>query len=204
MDRFATWTGVGAPLRQTDVDTDQIIPSAWLSRISRDGYGDGLFSGWRSDPSFVLNQDAYRRATVLVAGSDFGIGSSREQAVWALLDYGFRAVVCSRFGDIFSTNCGKSGLLAAQVEEAGIELLWSYLEANPGAELSVDLEGRTVVGGSPGAGGPKLPFAIDDYTRWRLLNGLDDIAITLADEAAITAFEERRPALKPHVEKEWT
>lgn len=192
MEKFTAHTGVGAPLRRSNVDTDQIIPAVYLKRVTRTGFEDGLFSAWRNDESFVLNQDAYKDATVLVAGPDFGTGSSREHAVWALMDYGFKAVISPRFADIFRGNSGKAGLLAAQVDEDVVEQLWAYLEADPGASLTVDLQSRTVR-----AGDLEAPFHIDDYTRWRLLEGLDDVAITLSHDEDISAYESRRPAFKP-------
>ena len=196
MEKFTTHTGVGAPLRRSNVDTDQIIPAVYLKRVTRTGFEDGLFAAWRNDPSFVLNQDAYSEATVLVAGPDFGTGSSREHAVWALQNYGFKAVISPRFGDIFRGNAGKAGLLAAQVDEKVVAALWAYLEANPGAEISVDLETRTV---SAGEGVDRIEdsFTIDDYTRWRLLEGLDDIGITLGHADDISAYEAGRPSFKP-------
>ncbi|RLV56639.1 3-isopropylmalate dehydratase small subunit [Aeromicrobium phragmitis] len=196
MERFTTHTGVGAPLRRSNVDTDQIIPAVYLKRVTRTGFEDGLFAAWRSDPDFVLNQDAYRQATVLVAGPDFGTGSSREHAVWALQNYGFKVVISPRFGDIFRGNSGKAGLLAAQVDDKVVAALWEYLEANPGAAITVDLQERTV---SAGEGPDRIEdsFTIDDYTRWRLLEGLDDIAITLSHEEDIAAYESARPSFKP-------
>ena len=192
MERFIHHTGVGAPLRRSNVDTDQIIPAVYLKRVTRTGFEDGLFSAWRKDESFVLNQDAFRDASVLVAGPDFGTGSSREHAVWALMDYGFRVVVSSRFADIFRGNSGKAGLLTAQVEQGGVELLWKYLENEPGAQISVDLESRTIT-----AGELVVPFEVDDYIRWRLMEGLDDISLTLRHEGDIERFEAQRPAWKP-------
>ena len=192
MDKVTTHTGVGAPLRRSNVDTDQIIPAVYLKRVTRTGFEDGLFAAWRSDPEFVLNQPAYERATVLVAGPDFGTGSSREHAVWALQNYGFKVVISPRFGDIFRGNSGKAGLLAAQVDEKVVEALWAYLEDNPGAEISVDLEARHL-----SAGEISESFQIDDYTRWRLLEGLDDIGITLSHADAIDAYEAKRPSFKP-------
>jgi 3-isopropylmalate/(R)-2-methylmalate dehydratase small subunit len=192
MDSFTSHTGVGVPLKRSNVDTDQIIPAVYLKRVSRSGFEDGLFSAWRNDPAFVLNQDAYKNGTVLVAGPDFGTGSSREHAVWALQNYGFKVVLSSRFADIFRGNSGKAGLLAAQVEESVIEQIWAYLEAQPGAEVTVDLEARTVT-----AGDIQAPIQVDDYTRWRLLNGLDDISLTLQNEGDISAFEASRPSWKP-------
>ncbi|SKB03785.1 3-isopropylmalate dehydratase small subunit [Aeromicrobium choanae] len=196
MDKFISHTGVGAPLRRSNVDTDQIIPAVYLKRVTRTGFEDGLFAAWRNDPEFVLNQPVYENATVLVAGPDFGTGSSREHAVWALQNYGFKVIISPRFGDIFRGNSGKAGLLAAQVDEKVVAALWAYLEANPGAEISVDLESRTV---SAGEGVDRIEdsFTIDDYTRWRLLEGLDDIGITLGHADAISAYEARRPSFKP-------
>jgi 3-isopropylmalate/(R)-2-methylmalate dehydratase small subunit len=196
MDKFTSHTGVGAPLRRSNVDTDQIIPAVYLKRVTRDGFEDGLFAAWRNDEAFVLNQDAYRDATVLVAGPDFGTGSSREHAVWALQNYGFKVVISPRFGDIFRGNSGKAGLLAAQVDEKVVQRLWEYLEAEPGASITVDLESRTVQAGE-GPDRIEDSFTIDDYTRWRLMEGLDDIAITLSHEDEIDSYEQRRLAIKP-------
>ncbi|MCW2770349.1 MAG: leuD [Aeromicrobium sp.] len=196
MDKFSTHTGVGAPLRRSNVDTDQIIPAVWLKKVTRDGFEEGLFSAWRSDPAFVLNQDAYKDATVLVAGPDFGTGSSREHAVWALQNYGFKAVISPRFGDIFRGNSGKAGLLAAEVDEKVVQRLWDYLDANPGASVTVDLETRTVRAGE-GVDAIEDSFTIDDYTRWRLLEGLDDVGITLSHEEDIVTYEAKRPTFKP-------
>jgi len=196
MDKFTSHTGVGAPLRRSNVDTDQIIPAVYLKRVTRTGFEDGLFAAWRNDPEFVLNQDAYRQATVLVAGPDFGTGSSREHAVWALQNYGFKVVISPRFGDIFRGNAGKAGLLAAQVDEKVVAALWAYLEANPGASVTVDLESRTVRAGE-GPDAIEDSFTIDDYTRWRLLEGLDDIGITLGHADDIAAYEAKRPSFKP-------
>ncbi|MDV5998939.1 3-isopropylmalate dehydratase small subunit [Kocuria rhizophila] len=192
MDKFSTHCGVGAPLKQSNVDTDQIIPAVYLKRITKTGFDDALFAGWRRDPEFVLNRPEYEGASVLVAGSDFGTGSSREHAVWALRDYGFRVVISSRFADIFRGNSGKQGLLAAQVEQSDVELLWKLMEEQPGVELEVDLESRTVA-----CGGVSVPFQIDDYTRWRLMEGLDDIGLTLQHEEDIEAYEGARPSFKP-------
>lgn len=192
MEKFTLFTGVGAPLRRSNVDTDQIVPAEYLKRVTRTGFADGCFASWRKDPAFVLNQPAYAKAQVLVAGPDFGTGSSREHAVWALQDFGFRAVISSRFADIFRGNSAKTGLVAAQVEQDGIEQLWKLLEANPGAEITVDLEHRTVE-----CEGVTLPFQIDEYTRWRLLEGLDDIGLSLRHADAIDAFEAARPSFKP-------
>jgi 3-isopropylmalate/(R)-2-methylmalate dehydratase small subunit len=196
MEKFSTHTGVGAPLRRSNVDTDQIIPAVWLKKVTRDGFEEGLFSAWRNDPSFVLNQDAYKNATVLVAGPDFGTGSSREHAVWALQNYGFKVVISPRFGDIFRGNSGKAGLLAAQVDDKVVQRLWDYLDEVPGASITVDLESRTVKAGD-GVDAIEDSFTIDDYTRWRLLEGLDDVGITLGHEDDINAYESRRPSFKP-------
>ncbi|KQO37302.1 MULTISPECIES: 3-isopropylmalate dehydratase small subunit [unclassified Aeromicrobium] len=196
MEKFTSHTGVGAPLRRSNVDTDQIIPAVYLKRVTRTGFEDGLFAAWRNDPEFVLNRDAFRDATVLVAGPDFGTGSSREHAVWALQNYGFKAVISSRFGDIFRGNSGKAGLLAAQVDDKVVQRLWDHLDANPGATVTVDLESRTVRAGE-GPDAIEDSFTIDDYTRWRLLEGLDDIAITLSHDDDIATYESRRPAFKP-------
>ena len=192
MEKFTTHTGVGAPLRRSNVDTDQIIPASYLKRVTRTGFEDGLFAAWRDDPEFVLNRAEFAGASVLVAGPDFGTGSSREHAVWALMDYGFRVVISSRFADIFRGNSGKAGLLTAQVAQEDVELLWKLLEEDPGASVTVDLVERTVQ-----CREVVLPFDVDDYIRWRLLEGLDDISLTLRHEADITAFEGRRSALLP-------
>jgi 3-isopropylmalate/(R)-2-methylmalate dehydratase small subunit len=191
MDAFTTHTGIGVPLRRSNVDTDQIIPAVYLKRVTRSGFEDGLFAAWRKDPEFVLNVEPYAAGSVLVAGPDFGTGSSREHAVWALQNYGFKVVIGSRFGDIFRGNSGKAGLLVALVDPAVAETLWDYLEAAPGAELTVSLEDKTIT-----AGEALYPFAIDDYTRHRLLNGLDDIGLTLQHEDAIAAYEATRPSWK--------
>jgi 3-isopropylmalate/(R)-2-methylmalate dehydratase small subunit len=192
MEKFTTHRGVGVPLKQSNVDTDQIIPAVYLKRITKTGFDDALFAGWRKNEDFVLNQEPYRHGTVLVAGADFGTGSSREHAVWALRDYGFKVVISSRFADIFRGNSGKQGLLAAQVDQSDVELLWKLLEERPGTEIEVNLEARTVTCDTV-----TVPFQIDDYTRWRLMEGLDDIGLTLQHEAEITAYEARRPAFKP-------
>ncbi|MCL2090549.1 MAG: 3-isopropylmalate dehydratase small subunit [Micrococcales bacterium] len=192
MEKFAQHTGVGVPLRRSNVDTDQIIPAVYLKRVSRTGFEDALFAAWRGDPSFVINQPAYAGGTVLVAGPDFGTGSSREHAVWALHDYGFRVVISPRFADIFRGNAGKQGLLAAQVSYEDVELLWKVLETRPGTEVTVDLEARTVR-----CEDVVVPFSVDDYTRWRLMEGLDDIGLTLQHEAEITAFEAQREPWRP-------
>lgn len=196
MEKFSTHTGVGAPLRRSNVDTDQIIPAVWLKKVTRDGFEEGLFSAWRSDSEFVLNRDAYKNATVLVAGPDFGTGSSREHAVWALQNYGFKAVISPRFGDIFRGNSGKAGLLAAQVDDKVVQRLWDYLDENPGASITIDLESRTVKAGE-GPDAIEDSFTIDDYTRWRLLEGLDDVGITLSHEENIVEYEAKRPSYKP-------
>jgi 3-isopropylmalate/(R)-2-methylmalate dehydratase small subunit len=192
MEAFIEHTGIGVPLRRSNVDTDQIIPAVYLKRVSRTGFEDGLFSAWRADESFVLNSEPFSRGSVLVAGPDFGTGSSREHAVWALLDYGFRVVISARFGDIFAGNAGKQGLLAARCEQSDVELLWKLLEAEPGTEVTVDLRAKTV-----SAKDFTAPFEIDDYTRARLLEGLDDIALTLRSADEITRFESSRPVYKP-------
>ena len=192
MEKFTTHRGVGVPLRQSNVDTDQIIPAVYLKRITKTGFEDALFAAWRKNEDFVLNREPYRHGSVLVAGPDFGTGSSREHAVWALRDYGFQAVISSRFADIFRGNSGKQGLLAAQVDQADVELLWKLTEEHPGTEIEVDLESRTVTCDTV-----TVPFTIDDYTRWRLMEGLDDIGLTLQREEDIAAFEARRPAFKP-------
>ena len=197
MDKISTVTGIGVPIQRSNIDTDQIIPAQFLKRVTKTGFDDALFYQWRQDPEFVHNQAPFAAAEgtgsrILVAGPDFGTGSSREHAVWALRDYGFVAVLSPRFGDIFRGNSGKQGLLAAQVEEEGIEQLWALIEQQPGIEISVDLVARSVT-----AGTLRLTFEIDDYTRWRLLEGLDDIGLTLRDEAAITEFEARRENWRP-------
>ncbi len=192
MHKFTRHTGIGVPLRRSDVDTDQIIPAVYLKRVSRTGFEDGLFAAWRASEDFVLNHEAYCSGSVLVAGPDFGTGSSREHAVWALLDYGFRVVISPRFGDIFRGNAGKQGLLAAQCAREDVELLWKLLEREPGTEVTVDLSEQTVQ-----AKDLTVSFAIDGYTRWRLLEGLDDIALSLRHVAEIDAFETQRPSWLP-------
>ncbi len=192
MEKFTTHTGVGVPLRRSNVDTDQIIPAVYLKRVTRTGFEDALFAAWRGDESFILNQDEYKAGSVLVAGPDFGTGSSREHAVWALKDYGFKVVLASRFADIFRGNSGKQGLVAGIVAQEDIELLWKILEANPGTEITVDLEARTAH-----ADDVTVPFQIDDYTRWRLMEGLDDIGLTLQHEDDIAAFEAKRAGWRP-------
>ena len=192
MEKFTRHTGHAVPLRRSNVDTDQIIPAVYLKRITRTGFEDGLFAAWRNDPSFVLNQPVYRGGSVLVAGPDFGTGSSREHAVWALMDYGIRVVISPRFADIFRGNSGKGGLLAAEVTQDDVELLWKLLENEPGAEVTVDLEQQTISARSLVIG-----FTIDPYTRWRLLEGWDDISLTLRHADEITDFEKNRPAFAP-------
>jgi 3-isopropylmalate/(R)-2-methylmalate dehydratase small subunit len=194
MDAFRTHTGIGVPLRQSNVDTDQIIPAVYLKSVSRTGFEDGLFAAWRNDPSFILNLSPFDRGSVLVAGPDFGTGSSREHAVWALMDYGFRVVISSRFADIFRGNAGKAGLLAAEVSQDDVELLWKLIEASPGLEISVNLKDRTIA-----AGTVVVPFAIDDYTAWRLYEGLDDIGLTLRKLDDIETFEATRARRKPRI-----
>ncbi|MDN8596241.1 3-isopropylmalate dehydratase small subunit [Corynebacterium tuberculostearicum] len=193
MEKFITHTGTGVPLRASNVDTDQIIPARYLKSVKRTGFSEGLFSNWRSDDNFVLNQAQFKDGSVLFAGSDFGTGSSREHAVWALSEYGFRAVFSSRFADIFRGNAGKSGLLTGLMEQEDIELIWKQLEAGE-TQVTVDLDARTVT-----VGENTYRFDIDDYTRWRLMEGLDDIGITLRNEEAIAAYESRRPSFKPAV-----
>ncbi|MGO3148338.1 MAG: 3-isopropylmalate dehydratase small subunit [Leucobacter sp.] len=192
MEKFTTLTSTALPLRRSNVDTDQIIPAVFLKRVTKTGFEDALFHHWRQDPEFVLNQPEYVGAEVLLAGADFGTGSSREHAVWALRDYGFKVVISPRFADIFRGNSGKQGLLAAQVDEADIERLWAVVEADPKTPVTVDLEARTV-----SAADVKVSFQVDDYTRWRLIEGLDDIALTLRNEQDITDFEARRPSWMP-------
>jgi 3-isopropylmalate/(R)-2-methylmalate dehydratase small subunit len=195
MEAFRTHTGIGVPLRRSNVDTDQIIPAVYLKRVTRTGFEDGLFAAWRNDPSFVLNLPPFDKGSVLVAGADFGTGSSREHAVWALMDFGFRVVISSRFADIFRGNSGKAGLLAAQVAQDDVELLWKLIEQQPGLEITVNLQDRSIT-----AGTVMLPFTIDDYTAWRLLEGLDDIGLTLRKQDEITDFEQRRPRWKPRTQ----
>ncbi|MBP6148059.1 MAG: 3-isopropylmalate dehydratase small subunit [Candidatus Planktophila sp.] len=192
MEKFISHTGTGVPLRRSNVDTDQIIPAVYLKRVTRSGFEDGLFSAWRNDPEFVLNQEAFKGGTVLVAGPDFGTGSSREHAVWALQNYGFKAVISSRFADIFRGNSLKGGLLTVIISQDEVEKLWAAIEADPSTQITVDLDSRTV-----SYAGVTLGFELDDYTRWRLMEGLDDIGLTLAQEASIDAFEAARTPLKP-------
>jgi 3-isopropylmalate/(R)-2-methylmalate dehydratase small subunit len=226
MEPFISYTGRGVPLRHSNVDTDQIIPASYLKRVSRTGFGDGLFAAWREDPAFVLNEPAYAGATILIAGTDFGIGSSREHAVWALADYGFRAVIAPRFGDIFRTNATKAGLLPVRLPADVVSALHDAVESDPATQITVDLDDRTVscpaagglaasgpvaasgaaatsdapaASGAPAVGGRGLnvPFEIDDYTRWRLMEGLDDIGLTLRNAGEITEFERHRPSWLP-------
>lgn len=195
MQPLTNHTGVAVPLDISNIDTDQLLPAEYLKRITRTGFEDGLFSSWRADPDFALNQPVYAQASILVAGADFGTGSSREHAVWALQDWGFRVVISSRFADIFRSNAGKSGLLAARVEPDDAELLLAHLASHPGSTLTIDLEKRTIVSEAL----EPIVFEIDDYTRWRLLNGFDDISITLQSSAEIAEFEARRPSFTPTV-----
>src|SRR5919199_6157605 len=184
MDAFHTHTGTALPLRRSNVDTDQIIPAVYLKRVTKTGFEDGLFAAWRKDPDFVLNQPQYAGATIIVPGPDFGTGSSREHAVWALQNYGFKVVIGSRFGDIFRGNAGKAGLLVARIDQKIVDELWDYIEEHPQAPITVDLQARTIT-----APGFETDFEIDDYTRWRLLEGLDDIGLTLRESEAIDSYE---------------
>ena len=192
MEKFIQHTGTGVPLRRSNVDTDQIIPAVYLKRVTRSGFEDGLFAAWRNDPEFVLNQDAFKNGTVLVAGADFGTGSSREHAVWALQNYGFKVVISSRFADIFRGNSLKGGLLTVILDITEVEALWEAIESDPSVPITVDLETRTV-----SYLGKSLPFVIDDYTRWRLMEGLDDIGLTMKQTESIDSFEKARTSLKP-------
>lgn len=192
MEKFEVFTGVAVPLRRSNVDTDQIIPAVFLKRITKTGFEDALFSAWRNEPEFILNQEPYKHGQVLVAGPDFGTGSSREHAVWALRDYGFKAVFSSKFADIFRGNSGKQGLVTGEITEADTEKLWRAIEANPGVSISVNLVEQTA-----SIGDLIVNFEIDEYTKWRLLEGLDDIGLTLRDEQAITDFEAKRSAWLP-------
>jgi len=192
MDTVSVITGIGVPLKRSNVDTDQIIPAEFLKRVTKTGFEDALFNRWREDPEFVLNQEPFTHGTVLVAGMDFGTGSSREHAVWALRDFGFSAVISARFGDIFRGNSGKQGLLTAVVPESVVEAIWAEIDANPGVSVTVDLVNRSV-----SCGDVHSPFEIDDYTRWRLMEGLDDIGLTLRHESAIDAFETHRESWRP-------
>lgn len=192
MDKFTVHTGTAAPLRESNVDTDQIIPAEYLKRITRHGFEDALFAAWRKDPEFLLNRPEYQGVTVLVAGPDFGTGSSREHAVWALMDYGFKVVISSRFADIFRGNSGKQGLLTAIVSQDVVETLWEMIEADPTTHVTIDLEARTI-----SAGAVTATFEVDDYVRWRLLEGLDDIGLTMRHVDVIGTFESARPSFKP-------
>ena len=192
MEKFIKHTGTGVPLRRSNVDTDQIIPAVYLKRVTRSGFEDGLFAAWRNDPEFVLNKDAFKQGTILIAGADFGTGSSREHAVWALQNYGFKVVISSRFADIFRGNSLKGGLLTVILEIDEVEAMWAAVEADPATSITVDLETRTVIYGSKSLG-----FEIDDYTRWRLMEGLDDIGLTLKQTDSIDSFEENRAEYKP-------
>ena len=192
MEKFTTFSGIAVPLQRSNVDTDQIIPAVYLKRITKTGFEDALFASWRNDPEFVLNDPAYKHGSVLIAGPDFGTGSSREHAVWALRDYGFKAVLSSKFADIFKGNSGKQGLIAGEITEEDTEKLWEVILNNPGVEITIDLVNRTAT-----LGELTVEFSIDEYTRWRLLEGLDDIGLTLRDESSITDFEARRPNWMP-------
>ena len=192
MDKFVSHTGTGVPLRRSNVDTDQIIPAVYLKRVTRSGFEDGLFAAWRNDPEFVLNQPQYKSGTILVAGPEFGTGSSREHAVWALQNYGFKVVISSRFADIFRGNSLKGGLLTVILPQEAVEAIWTAIESDPTTSITVDLETRTVSYGST-----TVAFELDDYTRWRLMEGLDDIGLTLKHTDAIDSFEAKRPAYKP-------
>jgi len=192
MERISVFSGVAAPLKRSNVDTDQIIPAEWLKRVEKTGFEDGLFANWRQDPDFVLNQEPFTKAQILIAGSDFGTGSSREHAVWALRDFGFKAVFSSKFADIFRGNSGKQGLVTGVISDADTEMLWSAIDANPGLELTVDLPAQELR-----MGDTVVSFEIDEYTKWRLMEGLDDIGITLQSEEAIAAYEARRESWKP-------
>jgi 3-isopropylmalate/(R)-2-methylmalate dehydratase small subunit len=192
MEKFISHTGTGVPLRRSNVDTDQIIPAVYLKRVTRSGFEDGLFSAWRSDPEFVLNKEEFKNGTVLVAGPEFGTGSSREHAVWALQNYGFKAVISSRFADIFRGNSLKGGLLTVILPQDAVEALWVAIESDPSTSITVDLDSRTV-----SYKDVTVAFELDDYTRWRLMEGLDDIGLTLKQTDSIDAFEAKRPAFKP-------
>ena len=192
MEKFTTHTGVAAPLRRSAVDTDQIIPAVYLKRVTKTGFEDALFANWRQDPEFILNQPTFANASILVAGPDFGTGSSREHAVWALRDFGFRVVLSPKFADIFRGNSGKQGLLTGVISESDLEAIWAAIDAEPGVQMTVDLEARSAT-----IGDLQVAFEIDDYTRWRLLEGLDDIGLTLRNEEAITQFESRRASWRP-------
>jgi len=192
MEKFISHTGTAVPLRRSNVDTDQIIPAVYLKRVTKSGFEDGLFAAWRNDPEFVLNQPEYKSATILVAGADFGTGSSREHAVWALQNYGFKAVISSRFADIFRGNSLKGGLLTVILPQETVEKIWSAIEADPTTQVTVDLEAKNVRVGSE-----VYPFDLDDYTRWRLMEGLDDIGLTLKNIDSVSSYEESRYSFKP-------
>ena len=192
MEKFVKHRGTGVPLRRSNVDTDQIIPAVYLKRVTRSGFEDGLFAAWRNDPEFVLNNTAFKNGTILIAGADFGTGSSREHAVWALQNYGFKVVISSRFADIFRGNSLKGGLLTVILEPMEVEALWAIVESDPSTQITVDLKTRTV-----SYAGKSLPFSIDDYTRWRLMEGLDDIGLTIKQTDSIDSFEKNRPPIKP-------
>jgi len=192
MEKFVKHTGTAIPLRRSNVDTDQIIPAVYLKRVTRSGFEDGLFAAWRNDPEFVLNKPQYKTGTILVAGPEFGTGSSREHAVWALQNYGFKVVISSRFADIFRGNSLKGGLLTVILAQEAVEAIWTAIESDPTTSITVDLETRTVSYGST-----TVAFELDDYTRWRLMEGLDDIGLTLKHTDAIDSFEAKRPAYKP-------
>ena len=192
MEKFISHTGTGVPLRRSNVDTDQIIPAVYLKRVTRSGFEDGLFAAWRNDPEFVLNQEQYKSGTVLVAGPEFGIGSSREHAVWALQNYGFKVVISSRFADIFRGNSLKGGLLTVILSQTEVEAIWLAIEADPTTQIKVDLDSRTVTYNAV-----SVAFELDDYTRWRLMEGLDDIGLTLKQTDSIDAFEAKRASYKP-------
>ena len=192
MEKFIKHTGIAVPLRRSNVDTDQIIPAVYLKRVTRSGFEDGLFAAWRNDPDFVLNKDEYKNGTILVAGVDFGTGSSREHAVWALQNYGFKVIISSRFADIFRGNSAKGGLLTVILPQTEVEKLWETIEADASTKVSVDLENRTV-----SYAGHSVSFEIDDYTRWRLMEGLDDIGLTMKHVDQISDFEAKRPSFKP-------
>ena len=192
MEKFIKHTGTAIPLRRSNVDTDQIIPAVYLKRVTRSGFEDGLFAAWRNDPEFVLNLPQYKSGTILVAGPEFGTGSSREHAVWALQNYGFKVVISSRFADIFRGNSLKGGLLTVILPQEAVEAIWATIESDPTTLITVDLETRTVSYGEV-----TVAFELDDYTRWRLMEGLDDIGLTLKHTDAIDAFEAKRPSYKP-------
>lgn len=195
MDKFTSHIGTGVPLRRSNVDTDQIIPAVYLKRVTRSGFEDGLFAAWRNDPDFILNKEPFKHGTILVAGVDFGTGSSREHAVWALQNYGFKVVISSRFADIFRGNSAKGGLLTAVVAQADVEALWEAIDSNPTLAITVDLQARKVLYNSA-----SIAFEIDDYTRWRLMEGLDDIGLTLKSLDSIDEFEKSRPLYKPQTQ----